>query len=129
MFFFFMNLSKTYVLNDLLNGYHSYDKLSNIYKDLQKELLPVKPLHESLDSLVTIKTTWRGAQYGWQLFAIDESVLLIEYYGRWQGYASDPLTAPHITKSSLNKLSITLHNPKDIFTKKIEDILKNYPEK
>lgn len=120
---------KIYSVNNILKGYTDYHKLSNIYSDLKKEVLTEDPIQESPNNLISIEGTRRSGSYGWKLFEIEDSLIMLEYAGEWEGYAHQSIDRPAIDKEFLSFLNLTIHNSNNTLEDTIEKILSKYPEK
>ncbi len=121
---------RRYQINDILNGYNDYDKLPKIYKEV-KEILPETPIQFS-DEPFFIRGNGSGdvnGNYGWELYQTEGGIFMLEFYGRWGGYAGG--NRPHDTpeQRGLYHLTLTLHPPQPDLEKRIEKVLAKYPEK
>jgi hypothetical protein len=128
----------TYNIDDVFEGYNNHEKLLKIYNDFRKEIATGEPIQSSPINLVSINSMSceRVGNYGWQLFQIKESFLMLEYFGFWNGSASESRRSPVLGKSLSQKISmweaphhiiITAHNSTSELDGKIRDIITRYP--
>lgn len=115
--------------NDILNGYNSFDKVGNVYKDMIKELEPEKKAQsDENDRLICLKwPNWRGGNYNWQLFKKDDSLLIMEFYGDWKGYAHESNMPPKIGEHGYRHGRITVMPPNEKIQESIVRVLEKYP--
>lgn len=130
-----MDNPKTFVVDDILRGYNDSMKLHSIYDDLKKGPLSVSPIQESAKPLIFLgPPNWRYGNYGWELYDLNPTLLMLEYFGRWTGYAHErdvPLKPGEKAESGerapLSELRLTIHNSKKELENSIEEIIAKYP--
>ena len=123
-----MGPSKEYVIDDILEGYNNYDKLRKIYADLRQRVLVGEPIQSSSEPFITLKfPNWRSGNYGWELYSVNGSSLVLEYFGRWSGYANEMGCPPGPKEASLHHMRLTIHNSKPALEQQIGEILSQYP--
>lgn len=121
-------MPKTYVLDTILRGYNSRSKLRDIYKDLRESILPFPPTQTSDEPLLTLQDpNWRRGNYGWELYLLPQSAVMVEYFGVWRGYPHETPNPPAPKDAEIHKLKLTIHNSNPDLEKEIESIIDKYP--
>lgn len=121
------NKTKTYQIDDILKGYNDSDKLTNLYSDLRNDIILQEPIWKSDKDMVTIINSQRNSHYGWELYEVNNSLLMLEYFGRWQGYAHESRYAPSVKEASLHAIRLTINNSNAQLEEGIEKIISKYP--
>jgi len=120
--------TKVYGIDSVLEGYHDFDKLRNIYKEL-REILPEQPgLQSQEDLLVHGRVPHVDGNYGWELFQTNEGLVVLEHYGRWTGYGQESVRPPEPKDAWLQFLRVSLLPPQPNLQERIEKILVKYPK-
>ncbi len=118
---------KIYELDDVLNGFNDFHKLKNLYSDLRDNVIGQNPIQECNANIITLNSNGhRGGQYGWELYAIDASLLMLEYFGSWKGYGTRRW-APPVKEANLDKVRLTIHNSCEELELAIEEVIAKYP--
>ena len=125
------NEPKTYMIDDIQNGYNNFDKLREIYREIREKVLTGNPVQTSDMPLLTIYkcANSRPGNYGWELYLLNSSSLILEYYGDWTGYGSETRIPPAPENAKLSKLKITINNSEKSLEEKIEGIISRYHAK
>lgn len=124
-------------VDDILRGCNDSHKIRDIYLELKRKVLKVKPIQTSPNGLVTIDSFSfeRKGSYEWELYQMEDSLILLEAFGYWKGYAPRGCPQPKLMDKtpsryadSWNCLRLTIHNPTGETISRIEKILANFPE-
>ncbi len=121
-------------IDDNLCGYSDRNKIKKVYDALREEIPKSSLLQVSPNALVTIRSSdsERGSGYEWELYKIDEALILLEAWGYWQGYAprgtpqpklSDKLSS--IYAENWHSLKLTIHNDKSGIENRLKKIIKS----
>lgn len=92
--------------------------------------MTLEPIQKSSEPLITHNEIdcGRRGNYGFELYALPEgTLLLLEYWGNWKGYAAETQHPPEIANADLNEIHLTLHNPTPELESIIKRLIKNIP--
>ena len=121
-------------VDDVLRGYNSFDKLSEIYSRIREEVLILEPIQVSQNGLVCIRdTSHRDGSYELEIYNLEGGIAVIEAWGSWKGYANESTRQPRIREVreglGFGNLRITLHGGANKRSKDIEGIIADFPSK
>ncbi len=115
-----------YTVDDIMRGYNDWDKLNNVYKDLRDVL--GEPVFESNGNLVLVSGSHRKAGYGWEIYDIEQNLVLLEYLNNWEGYAHEPYNMPRPSTGGFTMtIGLTLRKTDKKLERRIERIFNKYP--
>lgn len=115
-------------IDNVLGGHNSDDKLSYIYQDLRKEVLVEEPVWSSPQGLIIIDNSFRKGDYHAELFRTSDYEIMLEGFGRWEGYANQR-EFPKLGDRYFWGLTLTIFNGGIEIKKSIENIISRYPRK
>lgn len=113
-------------IDDILEGYNSFDKVANIYKRIRGEIVIGDPLQSSQSGLVVIEDTHRKGGYYWELHSTEEYEIMIEAWNDWDGYAHQERYPPKLSESRLNHMKLTIHRDSSGIEDKVRLIVKEF---
>jgi len=125
-----MDEPKVFEIDSVQEGYNNYEKLQGIYRALRAEVLPQEPFQRTVPDIITIRDwNWRGGQYGLEMYALEGSstIVALEYFGSWDGYAPGSCHAPPLTEARLHQINLTVHSSNADLEEKIGEIISRYP--
>ncbi len=104
--------------------YGTTQDMHNFYLLLRKELLTSEPVQISSPDLFfgIVGSGHRGSHYGWELYHIGETTVLLEYADSWNGM-SRMREAPRPEHAALSRLGVSFHPPNKELNAGLEAIL------
>lgn len=105
--------------------YGTTQDLHDFYLLLRKELLPSEPVQVSAPDLFfgIVGSGHRGSHYGWELYRVDETMVLVEYADSWNGMSRRQREASGPEHTALSRLGVSFHPPNKELNAGLETIL------
>jgi hypothetical protein len=106
------------------------DNLNQLYTLVRERVLTGEPIQSSESGLFTgsIYSGHRGEHYGWQMFAVKDCHVLVEYWDGWDGF-SQGISKPEPQDASLSRLRFSIHPPRSDIKMGIEMVVRECGEK
>lgn len=118
-------------INDQLGGYSESDKLRDVYRDLRRNVLTTDPIQKSTRPFVNPPGHVSG-HYGWELYEVDDSLVMLEYFGGWTGHCwqfRENSPPPSHKDSWLHHITLTVHRPRKRVLEQVDKVVSKYPER
>ena len=116
-------------IDDILEGYTSYEKIRKVYSELRKKVFSQAPIQFSPEPLIHLTyNNERGGNYGWEIYQQENKLCVMKYFGRWTGYAHESRSPPSSEKANLNLLKLTMHPENHDLERRINEIISEFPK-